>query len=102
MSIQLYQNLMKLTDENEAFYFVDYGPYRVFNYRLASYTDFMSPDALEARGIMFYVNEWDPADLPKLVCRPFKKFFNKDENPLTMGLDFSPENVERVAVKEDG
>jgi T4 RnlA family RNA ligase len=98
----LYSNLLKLVAENEAFYFVDYGPYRVFNYRLASYTDFLAPDALEARGIMFYIDHNQVDDAPKLVCRPFKKFFNKDENPFTMNLDFSPENVAKVAVKEDG
>lgn len=99
-STQLYSNLLKLVAENEAFYSVDYGPYRVFNYRLASYTDFLAPDALEARGIMFYVGDGD--DKAKLVCRPFKKFFNKDENPFTMDLDWSQENVWKAAVKEDG
>jgi T4 RnlA family RNA ligase len=95
-SNSLYNNLLQLTQDNEAFYFADYGPYRVFNYRLASYTDFLAPDALEARGIMFYMN--GPA--PELVCRPFKKFFNMNENPFTMNLDFS--KVQKVAVKEDG
>ena len=92
----LYNNLLKLTQENEAFYFADYGDYRVFNYRLASYTDFLAPDALEARGIMFYMGGSEP----KLVCRPFNKFFNVDENPFTMNLDFS--KVTKVAIKEDG
>lgn len=92
----LYQNLFNLTQQSEAFYFVDYGKYRVFNYRLASYTDFLAPDALEARGIMFYLNE----DGPRLVCRPFKKFFNKDETPFTANLDFS--KVQKAAIKEDG
>lgn len=101
MSEQLYNNLLKLTQDSEAFYFMDYGRYRVFNYRLASYTDFLAPDALEARGIMFYMHG-DNLDIPHLVCRPFKKFFNKDENPFTMDLDWSPENIAKVAVKEDG
>jgi T4 RnlA family RNA ligase len=97
---QLYNNLLKLVSENEAFYYVDYGPYRVFNYRLASYTDFLAPDALEARGIMFYIGDGD--DKVKLVCRPFKKFFNLGENPFTMDLDMTQENIHKVAIKEDG
>lgn len=101
MSEQLYNNLLRLTKENEAFYYMDYGPYRVFNYRLASYTDFLAPDALEARGIMFYMYG-DNKDIPHLVCRPFKKFFNKDENPMTMNLDWSWKNIKKIAIKEDG
>lgn len=93
----LYPALMKLVDENEAFYFVDYGSYRVFNYRLARYTDFLAPYALEARGIMFFMH---PDGQAQLVCRPFRKFFNVDENPFTTNLDFS--KVHKVAIKEDG
>lgn len=101
MSEQLYNNLLKLTENSDAFYFMDYGPYRVFNYRLASYTDFLAPEALEARGIMFYMHG-DNLDIPHLVNRPFKKFFNLGENPMTMDLDMSPANVVKVAIKEDG
>lgn len=97
MSNTLYSNLMKLTETSEAFYYQDYGNYRVFNYRLASYSDFCLPDALEARGIMFYLKEGQE---PKLVCRPFKKFFNRNENPFTMNLDLS--KVKKAAIKEDG
>ena len=94
---ELYSNLMALADrEGGAFFFRDQGDYRVFNYRLASYTDFCLPDALEARGIMFYMGGKEPY----LVCRPFKKFFNLDETPFTMGLDLS--KIEIAAVKEDG
>ena len=93
----LYSNLINLVESNEAFYFQDYGKYRVFNYRLASYSDFCLPDALEARGIMFYLEERKD---PILVCRPFKKFFNRNENPFTMNLDLS--KVKKAAVKEDG
>lgn len=54
---ELYTNLMSLVASNEAFYYVDHVLnsciYRVFTYRLASYTDFLEPDALECRGHMF-------------------------------------------------
>ncbi len=96
----LFDNLMALSD-SEAFYSVDQvGPdgalYRIFTYRLASYTDFMRPDALESRGIMFRCNggPWE------LVSRPPEKFFNMGENPLTIGLDYS--KVQLSMVKEDG
>ncbi len=96
-SLKLYKELLALTElEGDAFYFKDEGKHRVFNYRLASFSDFMRPSALEARGIMFYMGESEPI----LVCRPFAKFFNLDENPLTMGLDLS--KVKKAAVKEDG
>lgn len=94
---RLYSELIALTEGSESFYFMDYGQYRVFNYRLASYTEFMKPSALEARGIMFFLE--DGKD-PVLVCRPFKKFFNRNENPMTMNLDLS--QVRHWAVKEDG
>lgn len=97
MDNSLYANLMSLVESNEAFYFMDYDNYRVFNYRLASYTDFCLPDALEARGIMFYLKEGQE---PKLVCRPFKKFFNRNENPFTMNIDYS--KIKKSAIKEDG
>ena len=111
---ELYEQLLTLTKTNEAFYFKDYevdegsptyeATYRVFNYRLASYTDFMLPGALEARGITFLMNsavlhEKEPV---ALVCRPWKKFFNLDESPMTMNLDLSKENIHKAAVKEDG
>ena len=96
-SKRLYAELLALTGEGSPFYFKDYGLYRVFNYRLASYTDFLKPSALEARGVMFYMEEGKE---PVLVCRPFKKFFNRNENPFTMNLDLT--QVRKWAVKEDG
>jgi RNA ligase len=91
---------MRLVDVNEAFYFVDHNIngvlYRVFTYRLASYTDFLEPDALECRGHMFRV---DGADV-ELVSAPLEKFFNLNENPMTMNLDLS--DVRFVHEKRDG
>jgi RNA ligase len=96
----LYANLMQLVAANEAFYYVDAdingSLYRVFTYRLASYTDFLLPDALECRGHMFRLN----GDSAELVSLPFEKFFNLNENPMTMDLDLS--RVEFVHDKRDG
>jgi len=100
----LYNNLMELSsDEESPFYHVDQlcphdgKTYRVFSYRLGSYTDFLREDALECRGHMFLLGK-----KPELVSLPFPKFFNLGENPFTMDLDFSNDNVDYIATKEDG
>lgn len=79
---KLYQDLLKLCDESEAFYYVDQDldetHYRIFSYRLASYTEFLKPNALECRGHMF---EIDQNGMPlRLVALPFAKFFNLGEH----------------------
>lgn len=101
---EIYDNLLRYTQTGESFYFVDQVwegvTYRIFSYRLASYTDFMQPDALEGRGIMF---ELDTSGQPvRLACRPMHKFFNLNENPSTMNLDLSQNNIEIVMDKADG
>ena len=97
----LYDELLHLTATNEAFYFRDNikddVTYRIFTYRLASYTDFLLPSALECRGIMFEVAN----DLPvRLASRPMAKFFNYKENPLTMDIDFH--GFQQIMYKMDG
>lgn len=81
-SCELYQQLFQLTtEENSAFYLKDEVclwdgfEYRTFLYRLASWTEFKKPSAVESRGIMFRKesSEW------VLVSRPFQKFFNMGE-----------------------
>ena len=58
---ELYKQLIDLTNVNESFFFKDFPVderiYRIFNYRLASYTEFLIPGAIECRGIMFLVDE---------------------------------------------
>lgn len=97
--VKLYSDLMALCAKNEAFYFVDREydglTYRIFSYRLASYTDFLEPSALECRGHMFLISNG-----VELVSLPMEKFFNKDENPLTMGLDFV--GPKQIMAKMDG
>ena len=96
---------MTLINSNEAFFYNDWELdgkwYRNMNYRLASYTDFCEPDALECRGIMFEISEeGDAAEPIRLASIPFEKFFNESENPLTMNLDLS--QVVEIADKADG
>lgn len=98
---RLYDELTQLVRTNEAFYTVDHEIngvlYRVFTYRLASYTDFLLPSALECRGHMFRV---EPRQQVTLVSLPFEKFFNLGENPMTMELDMS--DVDFIHDKRDG
>jgi T4 RnlA family RNA ligase len=100
--IGLYEALCKLVQENEAFYFsdqqLDDSTYRIFNYRLASYTDFLHPGALECRGIMFEIDRF--AKPIRLASLPIHKFFNLHENPFVMDLDVS--TLSRVMIKSDG
>jgi len=81
---------MNLCNQSEAFYYVDQNVdgkvFRVFTYRLASYTDFCKPNALECRGHTFLMNGYIPTEL---VSMPPAKFFNAYENPMVMDLDFS-------------
>jgi T4 RnlA family RNA ligase len=82
---------MALSEADDSFYYVDQilasNIYRIFLYRLASYSQWLLPDALESRGITFQID--DDHNPVELVSRPLLKFFNNCENPFTMDLDFS-------------
>ena len=100
----LYSNLMRLTSDEslEAFYHVDQSMgadlYRIFLYRLASYSDFCLPGALECRGHTFRIDaDGNPLELASM---PMNKFFNHGENPFVMGLDLS--TIVEVMDKLDG
>lgn len=106
----LYADLMALcSPEQEAFYFADQKwislgeklvtiNFRIFLYRLASYSEFLKPGALECRGHTFRIN--DAGEPLELVSMPPQKFFNLDENPFVMDLDFSL--VDTILDKLDG
>ena len=100
----LFNNLMTLCDSNDAFYFADqelHGrTYRIFNYRLATYTHFLEKDSLECRGIMFEID--GDGNATRLAAHPQIKFFNLNENPFTMDLDITDGSIERIELKEDG
>lgn len=97
----LYENLIKLVEKSEAFYFKDFTfsstIYRIFNYRLATYTDFLEPGALECRGVMFEMDGDKPL---RVACLPMQKFFNLHENPMTMNINYK--KVDEIALKADG
>lgn len=98
---KLYAGLMRLVESNEAFYYKDFEKagviYRIFNYRLASYTDFLEPYALECRGVMYEMNGDHP---DRIAALPLKKFFNLNENPMVTGMDLS--KVIELSDKMDG
>lgn len=97
----LYAELLHQVNTYEAFYTKDHTldgvNYRVFSYRMGSYTEFCQPSALECRGAMFRMVDGEPVEL---VSLPFKKFFNLYENPMVMTPDFS--QVVRFEEKADG
>jgi T4 RnlA family RNA ligase len=99
----LFDELMELVLKTEVFYCQDFQlestVYRIFNYRLSSYSDFLLPSALECRGIMFELDV-DKLCMKRLASRPMQKFFNLGENPMTMNLDLS--KVDTVELKADG
>ena len=100
----LFDNLMNLcSDDNNTFFFVDttssmQSKFRIFSYYIASYSEWLKPDALECRGIMF---ELDDNNNPvRIAARPPKKFFNLFENPFTE--DIKDDQVCLAFKKEDG
>lgn len=98
---ELYNNLMNLYEGEGTFFFTDQemdgNDYRIFSYHIASYSEFLQPDALECRGHMFQMKDGEPI---ALVSVPLNKFFNINENPFTMDLDLS--NPEFIIEKLDG
>ena len=98
---ELYENLMTLC-EDDSFFYVDQimgsVTYRIFNYRLASYSQWLKEGALECRGITFSID--DEGNMIECVSRPFEKFFNLNENPMTMDLDLT--TIVEVQEKMDG
>jgi len=102
---KLWDELNDLVNCSESFYFKDFEldgcHYRIFNYRLCSYTEFLAPSALECRGHMFEIEDDGYDAVPvRLASLPPEKFFNKGENPFTMDLDFT--TIESVMLKADG
>jgi len=102
---KMYDELMALVADSETFYYKDFElggtVFRIFNYRLASYTEFMRPSGLECRGHMFEVSSTDvDATAVRLASLPMPKFFNLYECPATMDLDLS--QIEEIADKADG
>lgn len=97
----LYKDLMNLVESSECFYYKDFELgntiYRIFSYRLASYDDFLKPNALECRGHMFEIED---DTVVRLASLPPEKFFNLYENSFTTDLDLSA--IVSIEEKMDG
>lgn len=98
----LFDDLMELCSKTESFYYVDQigsddATYRVFTYRLASYTEFQNRNAVECRGHTFR-NDGDSWVLASL---PQQKFFNYGEH-LGWGTDIDLTKMVAVMDKLDG
>lgn len=100
--IDLFNSLEALVASGDAFYRQEFNldgkTYWIYNYRLASYTEFLKPGALECRGHMYEVD--GNGDAIRMASMPPRKFFNLNENPSTMGLDLDA--VDTVELKADG
>lgn len=97
---------MQLVQNNDAFEYKDQrsiggGLYRVFSYRMASYTDFCAPNAKETRGSMWEIRE--DGTMIRCAARTMNKFFNAYENPFTMfDKDMLSTEIQVVMSKLDG
>jgi T4 RnlA family RNA ligase len=99
----LYTDLMALCGKFESFYFVDQkGPdgydYRTFTYRLASFTEFQEPNAVECRGHTFKLIDDGSYRLASL---PMAKFFNYGEH-VGWGTEMDLNEMDIVLDKLDG
>lgn len=100
----LYNSLMNLTETTDVFYRKDHfdgnDHYRVFAYRLASYSDYVLAGGLECRGPMFLLDS--DGEMVRLVSRTPHKFFNLSENPLSDFGRYSISEIETIMDKRDG
>ena len=98
-----YNSFQNLVDTNENFKKSSqvYGYYKIdsFNYTLASYSDFLLPNALESRGKTFIT---DKEGNVELFCTNFEKFFNVYENPFTEESILSKLTPVSITEKVDG
>lgn len=108
LQTKLYNDLMAVcaasaAKKDNSFYFVDQvrdgHVFRIFLYRLAQYTDYSQPNALNCRGTMFELERGTLAPM-RLASWPMEKFFNVNENPFTQNLNFT--DAQGVFSKEDG
>lgn len=115
--LKLYNNLLAISNnsrKDNAFYYTDQDvisednsekykgwKYRIFLYEIASYNDWLiNEDTFWSRGTMFLLNEKN--EVQELVCLPMKKFFNLNENPLSMVSERLLNEEIVVTEKRDG
>jgi RNA ligase len=99
--IPTFQEAKAITDASEAFYFTTsvvngYTVY-IFNYRLATYDDFVKYDAYELRGLTFIENN---NQYERFIL--LEKFFNIDQTPATLTSALKELEITAVNDKLDG
>lgn len=102
--IPSYEECLELCSKNTSFYesinFIDGFKISVFNYRLATYNDFLSTDfSKELRGLT-YVFNLDGTIYNKYLL--LEKFFNLNQVPDTMYSEVKDFKIKSVYNKEDG
>lgn len=70
--------------------------FRIFNYSIPKYSEFMQPGALNCRGTMFFMDNGEPT----LVALPMEKFFTLGETPESRNVDYT--KAKHAYMKEDG
>lgn len=102
----MYFDLMSLCMDSESgFYYVDQEyntrKYRIFLYRITSYTYWQKAGATFGRGTVYDIT--DVGRLPILVSLCMEKFFNVGENPLAPTREeLTDDNIHTVVDKADG
>lgn len=102
--IPSYEECLELCSKNTSFYesinFIDGFKISVFNYRLATYNDFLSTDfSKELRGLT-YVFNLDGTIYNKYLL--LEKFFNLNQVPDTMYSEVKDFKIKSIYNKEDG
>ncbi len=101
----LFDDLMALCASSEAFYYVDQThydvTYRVFTYRLASFTEFQSRNAIECRGHTFRLERNNKEATWVLASLPMNKFWNIQEH-FGWGDELDLNSIDLIMDKLDG
>lgn len=101
---KLFDDLMKICEDSECFYYSDIissmqTECRLFGYRfIPAYSLWLQDSATEMRGILFEMENGNPV---KILARPMEKFFNINENEFTQESNLDLENA-KVFEKADG
>ncbi len=103
MRLPTREEALHITENSEAFYvterFVEGQKVEMYDYRLASLSDFVDNDAFELRGLTFVYNE-DIQDWDRNIL--LNKFFNVGQTDFWLFDDLKDKKIARVQTKEDG
>lgn len=100
--VPTYSEALEITKNNHCFYeskfIIDGFNVSIFNYRYATYKDFVDFSAFELRGLTFVFDDSGKSyTFPQL-----EKFFNINENEFTLYNNIKSKKIKSVTLKEDG